>query len=294
MSSLRITQSVGIGGNNSVNDVKAVQTALNSLLALIPPTQKLVVDGKLGSRPQSSKTVAAIMLFQHKVVGMVRPDGKIDVNGRTHRCINDKLNSGTGAPYRLPLVQASTAPTEADYAAIATALGCEVAAIKAVAEVESAGDAYFSNGKPKILFEAHIFSRLTNRIYDTSHPNISSRTWNRSLYAGGIAEYNRLDEALKLDVSAALQSASWGRFQIMGFNYQACGYSQVETFVKDMFSSESKQLDAFAAFIKHHSLDLYLKNKDWASFAKGYNGPEYAANKYDIKMKEAYDRYAKK
>lgn len=94
-----------------------------------------------------------------------------------------------------------------------------MSAIKTMAEVETAGKAYFSNGKPKILFEAHIFSRLSNRAFDASHPNISSRTWSRSLYAGGIAEYGRLEDALKLNVSAALQSASWGRFQIMGINY---------------------------------------------------------------------------
>ena len=293
MAALRITQSVGMGGANNVNDIKAVQTALNALLALISPTAPLVVDGKLGANPERSKTVAAITMFQRKVVGLVRPDGKIDVNGRTHRSINDKLNAA-GSSYRLPAVQSSPALTDADYSAVATALGCEVAAIKAVAEVESAGDAFFSNGQPKILFEAHIFSRLTKRTYDASHPSISSRSWNRALYAGGIAEYKRLEQALQLDVSAALQAASWGRFQIMGFNYQACGYSLVENFVKDMFQSQARQLDAFAAFLKHNGLDKHLKNKDWAAFAKGYNGPEYAANKYDVKMKDAYERYAKK
>lgn len=294
MAALRITQSAGIGGVNNVNDIKAVQTALNALLALISPTAPLVVDGKLGANPERSKTVAAITMFQRKVVGLVRPDGKIDVNGRTHRSINDKLNAAGSRSYRLPPVQSSPALTDADYTAAATALGCEVAAIKAVAEVESAGDAFFSNGQPKILFEAHIFSRLTKRAYDLSHPTLSSRSWNRALYAGGIAEYTRLEHALALDVSAALQSASWGRFQIMGFNYQACGYSLVENFVKDMFQSQAKQLDAFAAFLKSNDLDKHLKSKDWAAFAKGYNGPEYAANKYDVKMKDAYERYAKK
>ncbi|MBH0059473.1 hypothetical protein I6F65_21310, partial [Pseudoalteromonas sp. SWXJZ94C] len=48
---------------------------------------------RLGSRPENSKTVAAIKLFQSKVVNMVRPDGKIDPNGRTHRKINEKLAS---------------------------------------------------------------------------------------------------------------------------------------------------------------------------------------------------------
>ena len=91
MAVIRITQSVGLGGANNLNDVKTVQTALNSLLYLIAPTRKLTVDGRLGSRPENSKTVAAIKLFQSKVVNMVRPDGKIDPNGRTHRKINEKL-----------------------------------------------------------------------------------------------------------------------------------------------------------------------------------------------------------
>lgn len=91
MGSLRLIQSVGLGGKNSINDIKAVQTSLNQLMNLIPPTKALVVDGKLGLKPESSNTVKAIMLFQKKVVGMVRPDGKIDVNGKSHKKINEKL-----------------------------------------------------------------------------------------------------------------------------------------------------------------------------------------------------------
>ena len=91
MSTIRITQSVGLGGANSLNDVKTVQTALNKLLKLIPPTQALIVDGRLNPRPENSKTVAAIKLFQSKVLNMVRPEGKIAPNGRTHKKINEKL-----------------------------------------------------------------------------------------------------------------------------------------------------------------------------------------------------------
>lgn len=93
MAKLIITQSVGVGGVNTPNDVKAVQGALNNLLGLIPPTRKLVEDGRLGSRPEHSKTVAAIKIFQSKSVGMVRPDGKIDANGRSHRKFNEKLSA---------------------------------------------------------------------------------------------------------------------------------------------------------------------------------------------------------
>ena len=91
MSSIKIAQAVGLGGANNGNDVKAVQTALNKLLKFIPPTKSLIVDSRLGSRPESAKTVAAIKLFQSKVLNMVRPDSKIDANGRTLRKINEML-----------------------------------------------------------------------------------------------------------------------------------------------------------------------------------------------------------
>lgn len=91
MASLRISQSVGIGGKNSTQDIKAVQTALNQLMYLLSPTKTLVVDGSVGTRPENSKTVSAIKLFQKNVVMIHRPDGRIDVNGRTHRKIKEKL-----------------------------------------------------------------------------------------------------------------------------------------------------------------------------------------------------------
>jgi GH24 family phage-related lysozyme (muramidase) len=92
MANMQITGSVGLGATNNPRDIKAVQSALNQLLKLIPPTRKLMEDGKLGSRLENSKTVAAVKLFQQKVVGMHRPDGKIDVNGKSHRKLNEKLN----------------------------------------------------------------------------------------------------------------------------------------------------------------------------------------------------------
>jgi hypothetical protein len=91
MSSLKIIKSVGLGGQNNKNDVKSVQTALNKLLTLIPPTKSLTEDGLLNTNTASSKTIDAIKLFQRKVLNMSRPDGKIDPNGRTHRKINEKL-----------------------------------------------------------------------------------------------------------------------------------------------------------------------------------------------------------
>jgi len=183
--------------------------------------------------------------------------------------------------------------TEQNFKDAASGLQIEVAAIKAVAEVESRGGGFFSDGRPKILFEAHIFSSRTGHKYDETHPNISSRKWNKKLYKGGEKEYDRLNEAMALDKDAALQSASWGKFQVMGFNAETCGWPNVETFVADMYKDENEHLKAFLGFVKANNLTKYLQQKDWAKFARGYNGKEYAQNKYDIKMKEAYEKYSK-
>ncbi|MGF1688622.1 hypothetical protein L4C36_18370 [Photobacterium japonica] len=92
MSKLKIAKSVGIGGINNYLDIKAVQISLNKLRVQLSPMKKLDDDGSLGRKPENSKTVEAIKIFQKKILGMPRPDGRIDVNGRTHRKINEKLN----------------------------------------------------------------------------------------------------------------------------------------------------------------------------------------------------------
>jgi len=184
--------------------------------------------------------------------------------------------------------------SQADYQRAATALGVDVAAIRAVADVESSGSGFLDSGKPKILFEAHVFGRETGGRYNASHPNISSASWNRSLYgAGGEHQWERFSQAFRLNPEAAMKSASWGRFQIMGFNHQAAGYDTVGAFVDAMKASEGAQLDAFASFIESNpSMHRALQNHDWAAFARAYNGAGYAANQYDTKIAAAYARYA--
>ena len=178
-----------------------------------------------------------------------------------------------------------------DFERAAGALNCETACIKAVAQVESSGGGFLKSNRPKILFEAHIFSKRTHRKHDKDHADISSKTWNQSLYKGGEKEYERLEVAMGLDGLAALESASWGRFQIMGFNHAACGYKTVMGFVRAMYESEGKQLDAFVSFLQTSKLAAALREKRWADFARGYNGPGYAINKYDVKLKAAYEKF---
>jgi hypothetical protein len=175
--------------------------------------------------------------------------------------------------------------TDEAVTAAAAKIGCAVAAVRAVIDVESRGG-FYSDGRPKILFERHYFSRLTGHKYDAAHPDISNRK--AGGYKGGIAEYDRLGRAIALDRDAALRSASWGAFQIMGDNCGVCGFSNVEDFVKAMVAGEPEQLAAFVSFVKTNHLDDELVRLDWAGFARGYNGPAYKTNRYDEKLAAAY------
>lgn len=171
----------------------------------------------------------------------------------------------------------------------AAKIGCQVASVRAVIDVESRGG-FLADGRPKILFERHYFARLTKNRHNADHPDISNPKWGG--YRGGAAEYDRLARAIRLNRDAALRSASWGAFQIMGDNCKLAGFADVESFVAAMVSGEAAQLGAFVSFVKKTGLDDELIRRDWAGFARGFNGPAYKANKYDEKLAAAYAFHA--
>jgi len=180
-----------------------------------------------------------------------------------------------------------------DYQEAATSLNVEIAAIKAVAEVETSGKAFDENGRPRILYERHYFHRLTDGKYSKKHPDISNAT--SGGYGKFSSQYPKLERAYELDRDAVLRSASWGRFQIMGNNFQAAGFTSVAWFVLAMTQSESAHLKAFTSFVQSNkSMHTNLRDKDWAAFAASYNGPNYKDNQYDTKMEAAYKRLTDK
>ena len=185
--------------------------------------------------------------------------------------------------------------TEADYDRAAKSLGVDKAAVKAVADVESAGSGFYSNGHPKVRFEGHQFHKLTGGKYSAKYPKLSHKGYTGKYNYNGVKEVTeRLDKAVALDESAAMKATSWGKFQIMGFNHERAGYDSVQKFAAAMGQSEGKQLDAFANFIKSDkTLHQALKDKKWAAFAKRYNGAGYKKNAYDTKLKHAYQKHVR-
>lgn len=178
--------------------------------------------------------------------------------------------------------------TSRDYALMAGKLDIETAILKAVCEVEAPRGGFFGDGSPTILFERHKFHQFTNGIYTKSHPDISNPR--PGGYKGGTAEHDRLKRAVELNRTAALKSASWGKFQIMGFNYKLAGFKTLQRFINAMFRDEKSQLEAFAKFVHNVGLVDELQRKDWRGFARGYNGRYYYKNNYHAKLENAYKR----
>lgn len=226
--------------------------------------------------------------------------------------------------------------TESDWKHAADSIECEPAVLKAFAEVESGGRSSFwrlNHGEgahvPAILFERHYFSRLTKRQYDATHPDISWPIGYRpkkrlgqddkkmhdgkvdadDVYADYSSAYLRLINAFRLAPDAALQSCSWGKFQIMGSNYGLCGKQDVVRFVEAVCTSELSQIQLICAFIRNKpaawinpknkklgkatSLWSAVKAKDWTAIAFNYNGPGYKTFSYDTKLAAAYARHAR-
>lgn len=187
--------------------------------------------------------------------------------------------------------------TESDYTSAALWLGVPVAAVKAVASVESAGAGFLPDGRPKILFERHVMLRqVTAKLglskafaLAASNPDVVNE--DSGGYLGGAKEHDRLAKAAKIDRDCAMQSASWGSFQIMGYHWKSLGYASLQAFINAMYKSEGEQLDAFCRFIRADAkLHQALKALDWKTFAGIYNGSGYAKNQYDKKMSDAYKR----
>lgn len=199
--------------------------------------------------------------------------------------------------------------TEDDFKDFAKEFNLELATIKAVTEVESRGSGFLDDGRPIILFEGHVFwnqldrkglnpeKMLTARVKNVLYPS-----WTKIHYEGGTKEYNRLEKAAGMSDNtivhdAAYVSASWGLFQIMGFHYKNLGFSSVDHYVSTMYVHEREHLIAFGKFISMtkvsgKSLLEWLRLKNWAKFAYGYNGSDYAKNNYDAKLLKAYKKYS--
>lgn len=209
--------------------------------------------------------------------------------GRYAGAIDGKWGKLTEAGILLMLTDGpDTKLTEQDYIDSAKRLGVTPAHIKAVTAVEASGAGFF-NGRPLILPEPHRFSKWTGHRFDNSNPTLSYPKWGTRPYdKTQDARYDKLLGMIHLDVDGGFACASYGKFQIMGENYRACGFDSPMAFAEAMARDERAQLVAFEHFITSNGLLPLLRGSNWAGFARGYNGSAYAQNKYDVKLRAAF------
>lgn len=173
------------------------------------------------------------------------------------------------------------------------------AALLAVISVESGGRIFTKvNGllEPIIRFEGHYFYRLLPK----AKRNIAVTRGMAHRRAGGIknSRFQRfrwefLNNCIKLDRDAALQSTSWGVGQVMGSHWRWLGYASVDAMIFDVRKGIAGQCELMVRFIKKAKLVRFMEDQDWAGFARSYNGPGYKKNKYDLKMARAYKHFAR-
>lgn len=186
--------------------------------------------------------------------------------------------------------------TEADYQRAADVIGCDLTAIKAVVAVESNGRSFDAAGRPVALFEKHYFFRnlpegeLRDRAVEAGLARPSYVPGDYPNGPDGV--WAQIAAACEISEDAALQSVSWGLGQVMGTFWMQTDYPSIAALVEAMWTSAAAQLDLMVAFIVKNNLQRYLISQDWAGFARRYNGPAYATNRYDEKLAEAYARFS--
>jgi len=163
--------------------------------------------------------------------------------------------------------------------------------IHAVLDVETNGSGFDKQGRPKMLFEPHVFWRELGpgaKRDRAAREYLAYPKWKRDYPPDS---YPRLMNAMAIDETAALRSASWGLGQVMGFNHLAAGFVSPQAMVAAFADDEENHLAGMIRFIKANKLDGALRRHDWAAFARGYNGAGFAKNGYDKKLAAAFAKW---
>lgn len=194
--------------------------------------------------------------------------------------------------------------TTQDFIRTGQELACHPAMVQAIALKETRGEAFLSDGRPKILFERHQFYKrlpVVRKPGQTvaellvqrdqlvkNQPNICNPQ--AGGYQGGAVEYKRLAAARIYSDTAALESTSWGQFQVMGFNAVGIGYDSVQEFVRLMNQGVDQHLEALSRFIKANRQALEaIRARDYRSLALAYNGPR-APQSYNADLAKYFEQ----
>lgn len=192
--------------------------------------------------------------------------------------------------------------TDTDLPAIGSTIGVGEDVLHAIMDVEAPKSGFDAEGRPRILFEPHIFYRELgpgSKRDQAVAQGLAYPSWRPGSYGKESEQYGKLVRALVIDASAAMRSCSWGRGQIMGFNHALAGYVSAQAMVEAFMASEAKQVEGIVRFMASKRLDGHLLKidalkrpstpDDWRPVAEGYNGSGYAKNGYHTKLAQRHN-----
>jgi hypothetical protein len=181
--------------------------------------------------------------------------------------------------------------------AVAAWIGVEAAALLAIAEVESAGRVFAEvdgRTEPLIRFEGHYFDRrlpAAKRAAARAAGLADPKAGAVKNPASQAARWVLLAKAAAIDHKAAHESVSWGLGQVMGSHWEWLGYENIDALVAEARSGAGGQTALMARYIDKAGLAPAIRRRDWAAFARGYNGPDFERLGYDRKIAKAYARH---
>lgn len=183
--------------------------------------------------------------------------------------------------------------TDDDFKLVADQLGVEVAAIKAVVKIEAGAklEGFWAPGVPVANYVQSLFNKYNGK---TKGRKLKNAKVPSGISGYALKEWTSLTNARKINADAADMGTYWGMFQIGGYNYKLCGCQSVEDMVTKICESEFSQLEMFAVFIRNTGMLTSLQKKDWATFARKYNGPSYAKRGYHTRMAKEYANFKSK
>jgi hypothetical protein len=170
--------------------------------------------------------------------------------------------------------------------------------LHAFMEVEAAGSGFDSVGRPKMLFEPHLFYRELGpgpKRDEAVRQGLARRTRkvNGKVPKYPAESYTRLAAAEKIDAEAAYRSASWGLTQILAKWHADLGYPTAKAMVEAFMDDEANHLEATIKLLKQWKVDDDLKEHRWTTVALAWNGPDQASHGYDKKLAKEYARWSR-
>lgn len=167
--------------------------------------------------------------------------------------------------------------TKKEYQKLASDFKISVSKVMSIDSTESNGEGFDpKTSKIKIQFEPHYFkriSRLITGLWSFNKVDVQSKEW------------GAFNDAFQKNKTAAMESTSIGRMQVMGEHWKRLGFKSVHEMWDFAKKSESNQLWLGLKFIETDKR-LYNAVKIWdcKTVALLYNGKNYWIKGYDKKL----------